>query len=435
MGRSQLERDDRRRRRRSPTLFARYLDDWESLREIHDNNLSKENESWCCWVWLRAVLPLPTLTSSTLLTSPLLRIYSGTARARELGIVVGPGPAFPMVECQRGHGNGEPYPANNTAHTRYKNTYDSDFDCLFFSCLTVRNRDRPAGKVLTDVTRWRSSPTFRRQYKPKNIIRKTRNPKTHIGISIRRTHTKFEKKNIYPVYNVHSVYVFYDWRYIFFLIESCRSKRVKGSGIFFFDRSLWIRRKHFGKNNKEISINSLQLSAGFSTLGASVGRSVGESVVDSSSIPNRDKRSLQELFWMAVFELKRRVVYLRVFGVEFLRCSNCSTRWRGSSRARRTSSCCERWSTQFGRKIDLKNRKKINTMECGIAFEPYWSWKPTGDDCAVPQSQKSRLPVVQTSPEGEKTNQHLEVRCLDNICRCYWKTEGWSDPQVVVVVV
>jgi hypothetical protein len=124
-----------------------------------------------------------------------------------------------------------------------------------------------------------------------------------------------------------------------------------------------------------------------------------------------------------------------VFGVEFLRCSNCSTRWRGSSRARRTSSCCERWSTQFGRKIDLKNRKKINTMECGIAFEPYWSWKPTGDDCAVPQSQKSRLPVVQTSPEGEKTNQHLEVRCLDNICRCYWKTEGWSDPQVVVVVV
>lgn len=156
MGRSQLERDDRRRRRRSPTLFARYLDDWESLREIHDNNLSKENESWCCWVWLRAVLPLPTLTSSTLLTSPLLRIYSGTARARELGIVVGPGPAFPMVECQRGHGNGEPYPANNTAHTRYKTrTTRISIACFFLasrcgtatvprarSLLTSRDDDR-----------------------------------------------------------------------------------------------------------------------------------------------------------------------------------------------------------------------------------------------------------------------------------------------------
>ncbi len=198
MGRSQRERDGRRRRRRSPTLFARYLDDWESLREIHDNNLSKENESWCWWAWLRAVLPLPTLTSSTRLTSPLLRIYSGTARGRELGIVVGPGPAFPMVECQRGHGNGEPYPANNTAHTRYKNTYDSDFDSCFFSCLAVRNRDRPAGKVLTDVTRWRSSPTFRRQNKPKNIIRKTRNPKTHVGYIYKKNPYKIREKKHIP---------------------------------------------------------------------------------------------------------------------------------------------------------------------------------------------------------------------------------------------
>lgn len=122
---------------------------------------------------------------------------------------------------------------------------------------------------------------------------------------------------------------------------------------------------------------------------------------------------------MAVFKLKHPV-YLRVFGVEFLRCSNCSTRWRGSSRARRTSSCCERWSTQLVEKSIWKKINKYDGMRnwfwTVLILETDWRWLRCSP---VTKVEATRCP---DEPRGGGTNQHLEVRCLDNICRCYWKT-------------